>query len=80
MHFKFILFCLFKYLEHSPQASEEPGSDTSTPPAPITLQTDEQLQQLVDPLLDVMDKNKDGFISWEEYVLHDQEQKAKNMS
>lgn len=44
------------------------------------MQSDDQLQQMVDPILDMMDKNNDGFVSWEEYVLHDQEQKAKGMS
>lgn len=60
--------------EHAPQTTQ--GSDPTSPPEPLMLQTDEQLQQMVDPLLEVMDKNHDGFITWEEYLSHDQEQKT----
>ncbi|XP_063707008.1 putative cyclin-dependent serine/threonine-protein kinase DDB_G0272797/DDB_G0274007 isoform X1 [Culicoides brevitarsis] len=69
---------LIHWHEHSTQTPPTDGSgSTQMPPEPVPLQTDEQLQQMVDPILDVMDKNKDGFVSWEEYVIHDQEQKEK---
>lgn len=71
--------CLFFWhLEHSTRAPQEFDDPTTTPPEPIPVQTDDQLQQMVDPILEMMDTNKDGFVSWEEYFLHDQEQKAKS--
>uniref|UniRef100_A0A336M979 CSON012817 protein n=1 Tax=Culicoides sonorensis TaxID=179676 RepID=A0A336M979_CULSO len=61
-----------RIFENSPQPSSEPGTDSTTnPPPPISYQTDEQLQQMIDPLLAIMDKNNDGYITWEEYVIFD---------
>lgn len=42
----------------------------------IVLHTDEQLQTMIDPLLEHMDKDKDGFISYPEYTVATDKQNA----
>jgi len=37
------------------------------PPSDATAQDDETLVKLIDPILEIMDKNNDGFITYSEY-------------
>lgn len=42
-------------------------SDTNQDKEAVGTQTDEMLEQLVDPILNEMDKDKDGYITYTEY-------------
>lgn len=53
----------------------EPTTDRGTDSHP---QDDETLQSLIDPILDLMDKDQDGFISYAEYRQAEASESAKN--
>lgn len=66
--------CVNKFLESgaSGQHHEHDANETKDQSS----RTDDQLQALIDPLMGMMDYNRDGYISWEEY--RESEKTAKN--
>lgn len=57
-------FCCIIFLEsggnHEHEHDDEKKTDQSS-------RTDQQLGDLIDPLMKMMDLDRDGYISWEEY-------------
>lgn len=57
--------------DHHGEPTPERGTDSHP-------QDDETLQSLIDPILELMDKDQDGFISYAEYRQAEASESAKN--
>jgi len=58
------------------EANHDPKSGRAPPEAKIF--KDEELQNMIDPILDSDDKNKDGFIDYPEFIAAQQAASAAN--
>lgn len=72
---------LIKSLIHWHDTKEDGDDDHHAEPSATTEshpQDDETLQSLIDPILELMDKDQDGFISYAEYRQAEASESAKN--
>lgn len=70
---------LIKSLIHWHDTKEDGDDHHAEPSTPDSHpQDDETLQSLIDPILELMDKDQDGFISYAEYRQAEASESAKN--